>query len=192
MTRSPVARCARLALIAGLVALPVAASAAEGGLVIFSDLVENLMYGDGQLWKTPWKAGEVQLLILFLVLLVPANKLLFQPLVGVLEERDKRIEGAQARAKVVSEEAEQVLGEYETAVTEARKAAEGDRRGTLDEARREQSRLTAEARSASEDEVQRARAGVAEALAQARTELRDQAEELARQAAAQVLGRSVS
>lgn len=192
MTRSPVARCASFALIAVLVALPVAASASEGGLVIFSDLVQNWMYGDGELWKTPWKAGEVQLLILFLVLLFPANKLLFQPLIGVLEERETRIEGAQARAAEVNQEAERVLGQYETAVSEARKLAEGDRRGTLEGARREQSRVTAAARGASEEEVRHARVGVAEALEQARAELRGQVDGLARQVASQVLGRSVS
>ncbi len=189
MTRRRIVTIATAAALAGA---PMAAGAAEGGLVIFPEIVQDLLYGDGQLWKTPWKALEVQLLVFFTLLIWPANKLLFQPLLGVLEERDRRIEGARGRAKEIDAEAERVLGEYQVAVTEARKLAEEDRRGQLEEARREQSRVTASARGDAESEVQRARSGVAEALAGARQELRTQAEQLAREAASRVLGRSLS
>ena len=160
---------------AGLASLPMAAAAAEGGLSIFPDVSELLI-----------------LLAIFAVLILPANKLVFEPLLAVLDERSRRIEGARARAQEVDSQAGRVFGKYQEAVTDARKLADEDRRGHLDEARREQSRLTAEARSDAEAELQRARAGVAEALGQARDELRSQAEDLAREAAGRVLGRSLS
>lgn len=180
------------AIAVGLVSLPIAAAASEGGLVIFPEIIQNLLYGDGELWKTPWRAQEVQLLAFFAVLVWPANRFVFAPLIHVLDQRKERIEGARARAKTIDGEAERVLGEYQLAVTSARKLAEQDRRGRMEEARREQSRVTTEARGVAEAEMQRARAGVAEALGRAREELRSQAEELAREAASRVLGRSLS
>ncbi|MCP5070740.1 MAG: hypothetical protein GY946_29605 [bacterium] len=168
-------RIVATAVVVGLVSLPWAAAASEGGLSIFPDLTELLI-----------------LLAIFCVLIFPANKLVFEPLIEVLDERGRGIEGARARAGEIDSEADRVFGEYEVAVTAARKLAEEDRRGRMEEARREQSRVTAEARGAAEAEMQRARAGVADALDQARDELRSRAEDLARDAASQVLGRSVS
>lgn len=164
-----------IVLAAGLVLLPIAAIAAEGGLSIFPDPVELLI-----------------LIAIFVALIFPANKLLFAPLLGVLEERDKRIEGARGRAREIDADADRVFGEYEAAVTDARRLADENRRGQLDEARREQSRVTTSARGDAEVEVQRARAGVALALDQARSEVRSQAQQLAREAASRVLGRSLS
>ncbi len=180
MTRSPLARLAlavalSLLPVAAVLLVPAAAQAAEGGLTIFPDPVQLVI-----------------LLVLFMLLIVPANRLLFEPLLGVLDERDKQIEGARERAAGVAAEADRVLGEYEASIGEARKSAEGERRKALDEARREQSRVTAEARGSAEEELARARSGVAEALEQARSELRGQSEQIAREAASQVLGRSLS
>ena len=62
----------------------------------------------------------------------------------------------------------------------------------LDTARKEQSRVTSEARGLAEQEVARAREGLAQALESARADLRSQAEDLAREAATRVLGRSIS
>ncbi len=172
MTRNRIARFFLLALLTGL---PVAAQAAEGGLQLVPDLTQLII-----------------LIVFFVLLLFPTNKIVFEPLMEALEEREKRIEGAQKRAKELGGEADRVLGTYEEAIGEARKAADSVRSDAMDEARKEQARVTNEARASAEEEVKRARDGVAASLEQARTELRTQAEDLARQAAAQVLGRSVS
>ncbi|MBW2241013.1 MAG: ATP synthase F0 subunit B [Deltaproteobacteria bacterium] len=167
-------RIVAIAVVVGLVALPLAAAASEGGLSIFPELNELLI-----------------LLALFGVLIFPSNKLVFEPLIEVLDERGRRIQGARDRAQEIESEADRVFGEYEVAITAARKLAEQDRRGRMEDARREQSRVTAEARGDAEAEMQRARAGVAEALGQAREELRSQSEGLAREVAGRVLGRSL-
>ncbi len=172
MTRNRIARFCLLALLSGL---PMAAHAAEGGLSLAPDPYEL-----------------IALIVFFIALMYPANKLLFEPLIDTLEEREKRIEGAQKRATELGSEAERVLGTYQEAIGEARKAADTDRGQAMEEARREQARVTNEARGDAEQEVKRAREGVASSLEQARTEIRSQAEDLARQAAAQVLGRSIS
>ena len=164
--------CGTLLLLA-LAASP--AAAAEDGLVIFPEFSQM-----------------IPLMVLFVLLIFPANKLIFQPLLDVLEERAAQIEGARAKARDVSSEAEEVLGRYQAAVTVARTDAEGARRGALETARREQARLTGEARGQAERQVGEAREQVASAAEAARAELRGDAEQLARDAASQVLGRGLS
>ena len=166
-------RAATLALV--LLLLPSAVIASEGGLSIF-----------------PEPTQLVILIVLFVALIGPANRLLFAPLMGVLDERGRLIDGAREEAREVGRQADEVLGQYETAVGAARRAAEADRREILDEARREHSRLMAEARAEAESEVARGRGEVDQAVERARRELRGQAEELAQVAASRVLGRELS
>jgi F-type H+-transporting ATPase subunit b len=154
-----------------LVALP--AQAAGGALEIFPD--ERIFY----------------LIVLFVLLIFPVNKLLFHPIFRVLDERDARIEGARNRADQISAEAEATLDRYRGAVRSAREEAEGERKNVLEQARREQAQLTGSVRSEAEVTINRAREEVAGALDDARSQLRRQAEELAREAAARVLGRNL-
>jgi F-type H+-transporting ATPase subunit b len=160
------------ALAIGLLgALP--AHAATESLQIFPD--ERIFY----------------LIPLFLLLIFPVNKLLFRPVFRVLDERDLRIEGARKRAEEVGAQAEATLDRYRSAVRSAREEAESGRKEALEGARREQAQLTGSARSEAETEISHAREEVAGALVDARSQLREQAQELAREAAARVLGRSL-
>jgi len=166
------------------VALAGPAHASEGGLVIFPDIVEHL--------SDPFRSRYVQLLVLFLLLIYPVNQLVLKPLLAVLDARAARIEGARKRAGEVGTQAEAVLARYRAAVEQARKQADEVRKGALEGARTDQARILSEARSAAEGEVGAARSSVAGALAGARTTLRQQSEVLAREAAASVLGRTLS
>jgi F-type H+-transporting ATPase subunit b len=160
------------ALLLGLLAaLPV--QAAGESLEIFPD--ERIFY----------------LIVLFVLLVFPVNKLLFHPIFRVLDERDARIEGARKRADQIGAEAEATLDRYRSAVRSAREDAEGERKEVLEQARREQAQLTGSVRSEAEATINRAREEVTGALDEARSQLRQQAEELAREAATRVLGRSL-
>lgn len=128
---------------------------------------------------------------LFVIVLFPANRLVFQPILRVLDARRERIEGAREEAQRVSKEAEEILSRHEEVVQRARIEADGERRSRLDEARREQVRLTADARNDAEQETTRARQEVSAALVDARARLREQSERLGREAAARVLGREL-
>jgi F0F1-type ATP synthase membrane subunit b/b' len=167
-------------VIALLAASPAAAS--EGGLEIFPDLPSA---------EHPVTALVIQL-VLFVLLIWPANRLLWRPLLGALEQRGQRIAGSRARAEKITREAEDVLGAYESAVERARRAADGERASLLESARREQAQLTSNARKAAETEVAAARETIAAALGRARGQLRSAADELGREAAASVLGRPLS
>jgi len=174
--RRPHALLCAAALASAALLLASPALAASGGLSIFPDFRTTLPI----------------LIALFLLLIWPANRVLWQPMLRVLDERSSRIEGARDEARSLGVEADEVLGRYEAAVGEARSEAETGRRGELDQARREQARIGNEARGEAEGEISRAREEVAAALENARSELRTQAESLAREAANRVLGRSLS
>ena len=150
------------------------AAAAEGGLQLLPDL---------QLLGT--------LLVLFGLLIVPVNQVIFKPIFRALDDRADKISGTRARAERLERDAEAVLGRYQTTVREVREEAESARRARLEEARGETARTTAEARAAAESEIERARAELSAALEEARASLRGQSQELAREAAARVLGRAL-
>jgi F-type H+-transporting ATPase subunit b len=162
----------RLALTVFIATTACAAHAAEGGLQLLPD-----------------PTILVALLIAFAVIVFPVNALLFKPVIRALDERDERISGTRAKAERLSAEAQQVLERYEGAIRDAREQAEAARRSKLDEARAAMLETTAAARSSAEAELERARTELGSTVAGARETLRGQASDLAREAAAQVLGR---
>jgi F-type H+-transporting ATPase subunit b len=132
------------------------------------------------------------LIVVFLLLIVPINRLIFRPVFQVLDLRKDRIDGNRSRAEMLSKQAEEVLARYERSVREVREDAERRRREQLEAARSETAQRTAEARAGAERDFGRAREEIAAALDQARASLRAEAEDLANEAAARILGRSLS
>ena len=167
-----------------LLAFAAPAAAAEGGLQIFPDF--------SPFDPSSWPGSRfVQLIVLFLLLIAPVNRLVMTPLLRVLEERSARIEGTRRRAGEVGVQADGALARYSAAVEEARKQAGELRKDALESARGDQVRILADARHAAEAEVSVARGSMAGALAEARATLRAESTALAREAAARVLGRQL-
>ncbi len=125
----------------------------------------------------------------FAVLIFPMNQLIFKPIFAALDERDARIAGAKQRAEHIQAEANAVLERYESAIRNARIDSESTRKQQVSDAREEQGAAAAAARSEAEQQIERARAELASSLGDARATLRDTSEELAREAASQILGR---
>lgn len=145
--------------------------------------------GSLQIFPDPEVVGL--LIVFFAILILPVNKLLFDPLLRVLDERREQIDGARARSDSVAKEADDILSRYEVALTTAREEAETDRRQRVEEARKEQGVASSAARERAEGELNAARGEVEQALTEARGQLRQQAELLAQEAASRVLGRSL-
>ncbi len=137
--------------------------------------------------------GSLWIMIIgFVALIFPLNKLIFQPIFRALDERADRIQGARDRSTQLDKEADSVLGRYEEAIREARAESETARQGQLAGARDEQAVLTNQARSEANAELEAARISLSRSLEDARTSLRAEAEDLAKAAAEQVLGRALS
>lgn len=162
------------ALVAGLLLTAAPAHAAEG------------------LELVPKPQRLVVLLVLFVVLVPLLNALLFRPLLAVLEERGARIEGARARAADLARRAAELVAQHDAAVRQVREVAQRERAGAVDEARRAHQAAIGEARAEAERQIAATRADVGAALDAARARLRGEAEPLAREVAARLLGRSLS
>jgi F-type H+-transporting ATPase subunit b len=139
--------------------------------------------GVGALWV---------MLFAFAVLVFPLNGLIFQPIFRALDARAERIQGARLRSEHLQREADSILERYDAAVREVRSESEAARQVELGRAREEQNVLTSQAKNEAERQLERARAELAQSLDSARATLRAGAEDLARAAAEQVLGRALS
>ncbi len=133
----------------------------------------------------------ISLIVLFIVLIFPLNALIFRPVFQTLDERDRRIAGARERADEVSKEADEVFDRYRTELSSARSAAEQSRREAVENAREEQARVTAAARTAAEQKVEQGRSELMASLEQARSDMGGHVRELADAAAQQILGRAL-
>lgn len=134
------------------------------------------------------------LLINFAVLLLliyPVNRLLLQPLVAVLEEREARTVGATERAESLVGESADARNTVEQRLSAVRAEAQARRAAILAEADQEERQLVGAAREAAGREIDAVRAGVADELRQASAALKDDARGLAREAASRILGREL-
>jgi F-type H+-transporting ATPase subunit b len=126
---------------------------------------------------------------IFLLLVYPTNRFVLQPIVRVLEERERRTSGARAAAARDLETGAALQQDLEARLRAAREQAQARyaevSAGTQGEARR----LLGRAREEAHAEVETVRGAIAGELEQARRALRAESNELAREIAAKLLGR---
>ncbi len=152
-----------------------AAAASEGDLVLLPDFTGKLPI----------------LILLFALLVVPVNAILFKPIFQVLDAREERTTGTCKRAEKIMNDAEKTLANYERAVREVRADAEQARKREAAAARQENRTVVDAARADAERHFERARTELAAALEQSRQTLRADAQSLADEAASRVLGRAL-
>lgn len=131
-------------------------------------------------------------MVVLLVLIVPVNRLLLQPIVRVLQEREARTSGALERAEQVGAESVESADRLEETLASAR--AEGQRvRGEIMARSEEEERaILTRARESAARSVEAVRGSISEELEQARGALREDASALAREAATRLLGRNLA
>ncbi len=126
---------------------------------------------------------------LFITLLKP---LLFDPLIRVFEERERRTEGAKAQAREMDAEAGELLQRYEAEVARVRREAGIERDRLRAETAKLEARIMAEARAETSGILETGKARVAAEVADLRKDLEAQKPQLAAQIAARILGREVA
>lgn len=129
---------------------------------------------------------------LFLVMLVVANKFLFQPYLRLRERRAEGIEGAKAEAERMTAEADSKLVAYERELATARNKASDEQRKIRGVANAHEREVTTAARTASAAALEEARTRVRAETESARKELMPRAEQIGKQMAERILGREVS
>lgn len=130
-------------------------------------------------------------IVAFLVFWFLLTKLLFKPFIGLLEERERRTEGAKAEAAALKEEGERLSKEYEQAIAKAKDEGRAAKEGILQEARQARERLLGQAREEAARMVQAAREEIRKELERGRELAAREAEAIARQMAEKILGRRI-
>ena len=130
-------------------------------------------------------------IVLFLALLFLLRRLLFTPFLALLDEREKKTEGAKSAAAALTAEGERLRADYESAITQARDQGAASKVGILQEARSGRERILAQAREQAASRLAAVREEVRQEMAKARQFAAREAEAIARQMAEKVLGRKI-
>lgn len=129
---------------------------------------------------------------LFLALLILLNVLVFKPILAVMNERQRRIdEGAEAQRKA-QKTVEEGLTAYKTALVEARRKAQSRRQEILKESEMDCNKEIASSKEKAMALVQAAATDIDQQVAQAKSVLKENTQDLAKQIVSSVLSRSAS
>jgi F-type H+-transporting ATPase subunit b len=130
--------------------------------------------------------------VLFVILYLVANKMLFQPYLDLRARRKAGIDGARAEAERMTGQADAKLAEYEKQLAVARNRANEEGRKVRAEATAHEREVTEKARTTVQTATNEAQARMRAETEAARRELMPQADALAHSIASKLLGREVS
>jgi F-type H+-transporting ATPase subunit b len=130
--------------------------------------------------------------LLFVALAVILKPLLFDPVLRLFEEREKRIDGARAEARQMQETAGELLRQYERELERVREVASEERERLRAETAVLEAEILAQAHEATAKILEDGHRQIETEISALRFELGQETERIARQMAASVLGREVN
>lgn len=151
----------------------VSGSASEGAIDVDLDLTVFVQVG------------------LFIVLLLVLKPVLFDPMLKLFEEREKRIEGARAEGLKLDRASAEAQAKYEAAMQKARGVANQERDKLRAEGTKAENEILAEVRTETAKTMDDGRNRLRGEVALARQELDREAASLGAELATRVLGRQV-
>jgi F-type H+-transporting ATPase subunit b len=129
--------------------------------------------------------------VLLVVLTLALKPLLFDPMLRLFEEREKRIDGARLAARRIDEKSATALATYETAMAKARASANAERDAQRAEALKREHEVLSKVRAETAKAIDEGKRAAQAEAARIRLSLKSDATALARDVAARVLGRPV-
>ena len=130
--------------------------------------------------------------LLFAITALLLTRLLFRPFLAVRAERERGIDGAQAEAHELDEEAASRLTDYETRIARAHATAAKDRGAARAAAVAQEREITTGARDEAQRSLETARGALDTEAKAARTALQRGAEETGRAIVRKLLGREAA
>jgi F-type H+-transporting ATPase subunit b len=130
-------------------------------------------------------------MVVFAALIVVLRPLLYDPVLRVFEEREKRTDGARESARAMQAEAGELLSRYEREIAKVHDVARLERDRARAETARVEAELMAQARASANAIVEHGRLQIERERRQIEFSLGQSAERLARTMAEAVLGRSL-
>jgi F-type H+-transporting ATPase subunit b len=130
-------------------------------------------------------------IVLFVVLIIVLKPMLFDPMLQLFEERERRIDGAKLAARKMDQASSEALTKYESEMKKARSAGNAEREAQRAEGLKVEAAIVGKVREATAETVNVGRKGIQDEAAAARTALKGEAKALAASMASRVLGREV-
>jgi len=130
-------------------------------------------------------------LVIFTAFILVLRPLIFDPLLRVFEERERRTEGAKQEARDMDERAGELMSRYESELERVRREASRERDRLRAETAKLEARIMAEAREETAKILEDGKAKVALEVTSLRKELESARPGLAREIASKMLGREV-
>ncbi len=129
--------------------------------------------------------------VLFVALTLVLKPLLFDPMLKLFEERERRIDGAKLQARRIDEKSATALGKYEGEMAKARAEAGAERDRIRAEGLAREQQILGGARAATARVVDEGKRSAQAEAERVRRLLKIQAADMARDIASRVLGREV-
>lgn len=131
-------------------------------------------------------------IILFVALWLILNKILFQPYLQLLEERERRTIGAEHDSADLEHEGARLRAQYEEKIAQAQTAAYAAKDTILQEARQQREKILGQARAAAASKLEQARREISLALEKEKALAAAEAAAVAGEMVSKVLGRKVA
>src|SRR5688572_3748488 len=131
-------------------------------------------------------------IILFLVLWIILRKILFQPYLRLLEERERKTTGAQHDSLELEHESARLRAQYEEKIAQAKAAGYASKEAILQEVRRERERILTQAREEAMKLLEGMRREVESQMQKERQLAAVEARIIAQEMVSKILGRKVA
>ncbi len=154
--------------------LAFAGNAAEGGINIDLDLTFTMQ------------------MLVFTILIVTLKPLLFDPVLKIFEEREKRTDGAREDARRMQKRAGELLRKYEAELVRINRTAAEERDRIRAETSKLESQILEEARASTAKVIEQGRAEIDALVRKTEFDLGKQSERLGRDIATRALGRDLT
>ncbi len=127
-------------------------------------------------------------IVTFIVFVILMNKVLYAPILGIMEERKKFIDENYKAAKENDEKALELANQNDKKIAEAKDAAREKYNGTLDEFKEKRAEIIAEAKSDAKDELEKSKVFLENVSNEAKLALRASMTNLANDIVEKVIG----
>jgi F-type H+-transporting ATPase subunit b len=131
-------------------------------------------------------------MVAFTALVLILKPLLFEPLLQLFEERERRTEGAKLLARKMDERAGELLTRYEQELERVRRVAGEERDLLREQGQKLEARIVAEARAAAAQLLVEGKAKLEAEKRSLQAELMGRSNQIAREIASRVLGRELT
>ena len=128
----------------------------------------------------------------FYLLIVILNKILYKPILKILDEREQRINGQQQQAKKILEDGQAIVAEYNQKLYNAKIDAMNTKNTARNQASEQANAIIDDSRKKAEDIIGQMQQQMANEMAQAKKDLEPELSVMAATIAQQILGRKVA